>query len=255
MILDELFNRISKAYISILKENLIGIYIHGSIAFDCFTWEKSDIDFIVVVQSPLELKDKVSLIQVLQQLEKDAPKKGFEMSIVLLQYCQSFVYPVPFEIHYSLLHQKDALEDLEGYCSRMHGYDEDLACAFTILRHRGICQWGKPIPEVFQEVPKRDYWKSIIYDLMDAVECIKQHPMYSILNLCRTLAFKEQEKILSKKEGGEWALYHLPEIYHPLINQALQEYQNIETPIYEEALCQSFVSYMQQRLPIEENSV
>lgn len=65
MILDELFNRISKAYISILKENLIGIYIHGSIAFDCFTWEKSDIDFIVVVQSPLELKDKVSLIQVL----------------------------------------------------------------------------------------------------------------------------------------------------------------------------------------------
>ncbi len=37
MILDELFNRISKAYISILKENLIGIYIHGSIAFDCFT--------------------------------------------------------------------------------------------------------------------------------------------------------------------------------------------------------------------------
>ena len=33
-------------YIGILSENLTGIYLHGSFAFHCFQWERSDIDFI-----------------------------------------------------------------------------------------------------------------------------------------------------------------------------------------------------------------
>ena len=38
---------------NILKDNLMGIYLHGSIAMGCFNGQKSDIDLIVVVQHEL----------------------------------------------------------------------------------------------------------------------------------------------------------------------------------------------------------
>ena len=37
----------------ILKENLVGIYLHGSLAMGCFNPQKSDIDLIIVVNEPL----------------------------------------------------------------------------------------------------------------------------------------------------------------------------------------------------------
>lgn len=41
----ELLNRIKISYQNILKDGLVGIYVHGSIAFECFHWDQSDIDF------------------------------------------------------------------------------------------------------------------------------------------------------------------------------------------------------------------
>ena len=33
----------------IFGKNLVGVYVHGSIAFGCFCWENSDIDFALVL--------------------------------------------------------------------------------------------------------------------------------------------------------------------------------------------------------------
>ena len=44
----EILRKIATAYTKILQDNLAGIYVHGSIAFGCFHWSKSDIDFLVV---------------------------------------------------------------------------------------------------------------------------------------------------------------------------------------------------------------
>lgn len=41
----EILRKIATAYTKILQDNLAGIYVHGSIAFGCFHWSKSDIDF------------------------------------------------------------------------------------------------------------------------------------------------------------------------------------------------------------------
>ena len=35
---------------NILQDNLIGIYLHGSLAMGCFNEKKSDIDLLVVVK-------------------------------------------------------------------------------------------------------------------------------------------------------------------------------------------------------------
>jgi predicted nucleotidyltransferase len=36
-----------------IKQNLLGIYLHGSLAMGCFNPSRSDIDFIVVVKEKL----------------------------------------------------------------------------------------------------------------------------------------------------------------------------------------------------------
>lgn len=46
-----LLDRIKTAYSKILGDRLAGIYVHGSIVFGCFNWDRSDIDFLVVVSS------------------------------------------------------------------------------------------------------------------------------------------------------------------------------------------------------------
>lgn len=55
MTYQELLDKIAEGYRGILKDNLVGIYVHGSIAMKCFHWDKSDIDFIAVVRESLSL--------------------------------------------------------------------------------------------------------------------------------------------------------------------------------------------------------
>lgn len=73
---------IVEKYQKILKQKLVGIYLHGSVAFGCCS-PKSDLDFVVVISSTLSLKEKKKLIEVLLENNALAPKKGFEMSVVL----------------------------------------------------------------------------------------------------------------------------------------------------------------------------
>jgi streptomycin 3"-adenylyltransferase len=44
-----ILQQIKENYVEVIQDNLVGIYVHGSIAFNCFRWENSDIDYIVVV--------------------------------------------------------------------------------------------------------------------------------------------------------------------------------------------------------------
>lgn len=65
--INEILNKIVGSYKDILKDNLVGIYIHGSLAMNCFNPKSSDIDFLVVIKekptfSEIEnLYDKVGL--------------------------------------------------------------------------------------------------------------------------------------------------------------------------------------------------
>ena len=54
----ELLAIIKREYSTILREKLVGIYVHGSIAFGCFNWARSDIDFLVVVNESLSQVEK-----------------------------------------------------------------------------------------------------------------------------------------------------------------------------------------------------
>ena len=223
--IDSVLNQIEDAYRRILEDALTGIYVHGSIAFGCFCWENSDIDFIVVINKEITHGQKRELIQTLLDLDAQAPQKGLEMSVVLEKYCNPFVYPTPFELHFSNAHRERCRKDLEEYCRTMHGEDKDLAAHFTVIRKAGITLCGKEIFAVFGEVPKEAYLDSIKGDVENAQSDILDDPVYIILNVCRVIAFIEEGLVLSKEQGGKWGMRNLPETFRPMIGKALQSYR------------------------------
>ena len=68
--------------------------------------------------------------------------------------------------------------------------------------------------------------------------------MYIILNLARVLAYIKDGLVLSKKEGGEWALKNVHERYHSLIQNALTEYAEDVNIAYDTNLAKDYAKCM-----------
>ncbi len=228
----------------ILKDNLTGVYLHGSAAMGCFNPEKSDLDFLVVVNEKMTDASKRAFMDMVVELNARGPAKGIEMSIVTKDVCKPFVYPTPFELHFSMMHLGWYNSNPEDYIQKMNGTDKDLAAHFTIIVNRGKCLYGKPIEEVFGQVPAQDYMDSIWDDIAEAPDDIADNTMYLVLNMTRVAAFYRDKLILSKREGGEWGLNKLPERYHSLISDALHEYTDGAEVIYDIDLAKEFAKYM-----------
>lgn len=219
-----LLDQIQNAYQTILGDNLTGVYIHGSLAFGCFRWDCSDIDFLVVTESEPDLPQKEALIHTLLKLNPAAPQKGFEMSVVLKENCQHFQHPLPYCLHFSNRYIEKAAADLAAYCQTMSGRDPDLAAHITVLHAVGQVLCGPAIEDVFAPVPPAAYLNSLWADVENAENDIFDHPVYTILNLCRVLAYVRGGRILSKEQGGTWGLSHLPDHLRHVVRQARNMY-------------------------------
>lgn len=241
-----LLKEIVTQYRAILGGNLVGMYLHGSLAFGCFRWEASDIDFLVVTQAPPSPDEKLALLRVLSGLERSAPPKGFEMSVVLERECLHFRYPTPFELHYSNAHATRFQSDPAAYCAAMHGTDPDLAAHFTVIRSVGRALWGKPISAVFGDVPREAYLRSILADVSGAENDVAS--VYIVLNLCRVLAYAQDGMVLSKAQGGRWVLAHLPQADARSVSAALASYEGGAPFALDAAVFQAFAPSMLNRI-------
>ena len=245
---EELINAFTEESKNILQENLVGIYLHGSAAMGCFNPDRSDLDFIIVIEKPMSDDTKRAYMETVVKYNAQGPAKGIEMSVVLRDVCKPFVYPTPYELHFSAGHLEWYEEDPEEYIREMNGTDKDLAAHFTIIFKRGRCLYGAPIKEVFAEVPERDYTDSIWFDVENAAEEITEYPTYLILNLARVLAYKEEGLVLSKKEGAEWASDKLPSEYRQLLRNALRDYSENADVAYDKTLAVRYAEYMTERI-------
>lgn len=242
------YQNIIDAFVAAAKEmigeQLTGIYLHGSLAMGCFNPEKSDIDLIIIIENNISDDRKMKFMERIVDLNRQAPAKGLEMSIVLRRYCNPFLYPTPFELHFSPAHLQWFSDAPQDYVQNMKGDDKDLAAHFTIIRQYGVTLYGEEIENVFGEVPRKDYIDSIWEDVREAREEIFEQPMYITLNLCRVLAFCSDGLCLSKQEGALWAMEHLPAEYSALISSALVCYQTDQEMVIEEENCRKFADKM-----------
>lgn len=232
----------------IIGRQLTGIYLHGSMAMGCFHPQKSDIDLIIIIEREITDTQKMEFMKHVVRLNEQAPEKGLELSIVQRKYCNPFLYPTPYELHFSPMHLQWFQKAPQDYVKNMNGEDKDLAAHFAIIQQYGIVLYGEEIEIVFAAVPKKDYIDSICLDIENVQEDILEQPVYTILNLCRVLAFLTEELYLSKKEGGLWGIKYLPSDYHALIADALECYASGHCMIIQPDATEAFAKEMQKRI-------
>ena len=219
-------DRIIAAFQSLLGENLVGLYLHGSLAMGCYNPRSSDIDFLAVVQEPLSVKAKR---QVIHFLLGDCRDVRAEMSIVLARDLVNLAYETPFELHYSpywaeRLRREMADPAWEPWRDTRR-VDTDLPAHVMMTVHRGRCLCGRPIAEVFHSAPREHFVRSLLEDMIWGRERLDELSVYLVLNLCRFYCYLQTGTVASKTEGAAWAVQNLPAECRPTGEKAWTQYR------------------------------
>lgn len=216
---EKLLNNLAERYAEILGPHFVGMYVHGSYALGCFNPEKSDLDYIIVCDNEPGEGGRRAIMDATLAFERAAPAKGLEMHLMRADDCRTYVHPPRFLGHYSGAHTVAYLEDPAAAVERLQGRDIDLGAHLTVMYARGLRIRGPEIRDVFGPVPPECFFDSI----MDDAGWSEGDAMYHTLNRCRTLAFARDGLVLSKKEGGQWALDRL-DFGADVIREALECY-------------------------------
>jgi hypothetical protein len=214
---------LAKDLAAILDDDLVGVYLHGSGATNCFNPDRSDIDLLVVAQETLPPEQRRAVAELL--LASSGTPYPVELTLLTPRQLRPWRHPTPFEFHYSESWRQSLTQQLAaGKLSSHPLTDPDLAAHITVLRARGRVLVGAPIGEVFPEVPAADFRQVILADL----DWIGHHSttIYGVLNTCRILAYLDGQGLLSKTEGADWALDNLPATYRATISKARSAYHH-----------------------------
>jgi predicted nucleotidyltransferase len=237
----------------ILEDNLVSIYLHGSLAMGCFNPERSDIDLLIVTGHGMTVETKRTIAELL--LRSSMAPSPIEISFLVEQQIRLFQHPLPFDMHYSESWREKYQQVLaNGEWARWNDEtkkDIDLSAHLMVARKRGICLYGKP--EVLG-VPAHYYSASIVSDYVDARDAgdaKAKMPVYFVLNACRVYAYLSEGTIFSKDEGGVWALHSLPEDLRGVVAQALEIYRgNRKDEIFDEIALTGFALYMDEHIKV-----
>jgi streptomycin 3"-adenylyltransferase len=245
--LDQLVSRLSGN----LADQLVGIYLHGSLATGCFNPNQSDLDLLVITTERMPLIVKRQMIEYL--LERSQQPQPIEISFLAQGQLLPWRYPTPFDLHYSETWRDAYTRDLASGAWQEWDAEErrdpDLAAHITILNRRGICLAGAPIAAIFPAVPGEDYRASIMADIDESLGWIAANPIYTVLNCCRTYAYIREGHVFSKAEGGEWALQALPADFRDTVTTALAAYRSdVGQQSFDAQAHGAFAEYMRQAL-------
>lgn len=210
----------------ILRHNLVGIYLHGSFVLGGYNPDFSDLDFLIVVKYNLTKPEKLALMAVvLEKWWPNAPKKGLEFHVMTVKMLQKSPVTAAFDFHFSPLHRRAFLKSPEHFVEAMQGLDPDLPAHLKIIRKKGYVLLGKSTKKTIPYISKESYWRSVCADLQDVSVGIRQAPVSTLLNLCRSLAFVKRNLLLGKLAGGRWALHQVSPEFQKIIEQAIIDYQ------------------------------
>jgi streptomycin 3"-adenylyltransferase len=231
----------------ILSDNLVGVYLHGSLAMGCFNPKRSDIDLLAITRRGMSVEEKRRIAELL--LNISGSPYPIEVSFLSERDLNPWEHPTPFDLHYSEMWRRQYEEDLSSgrwrdWNEERHK-DEDLAAHITVILNRGISLYGPSPRVVFPSIPEKDYIASILSDFEWARDRIIEDPVYGVLNLCRVYRYLLEGRISSKEEIGVWALRSLPGEFHGIIAQALEIYRgkDEDTP-FDKTTLEKFATYM-----------
>jgi len=141
--LNRLLTDYSKGLLALFGDNLTGIYLTGSAALGGYHAGKSDIDFTVVMEQPLNCGQVSELKALHAQIKAKYPKSKLEGHYLTLA---------------ELGKEPDAIEPVVAYyggkvARSYHGIN---AVTWFTLKKHGLTVWGRPAPELAFDASEAD---------------------------------------------------------------------------------------------------
>ena len=238
--LDELLGGLRES----LGVDLVGLYVHGSLALGCFNAARSDVDVIALTARALADDERFAVVDLF--LRVSARPYGAEAHVVAREHLRPWRYPPPYDLHYSEAH-RERLLDPDAVLARPQDGDPDLALHYDVTRRAGVALHGPPPDDVFPEVPRADLEDALRRDLEWCRSA--KSVLYGVLSPCRVWAALTTGEPHSKATGAEWALARLPPELRPPVERALTSYAGAGEPVeLEEADRQRLLAHIDRAL-------
>ncbi|HZG87592.1 aminoglycoside adenylyltransferase domain-containing protein [Paenibacillus sp.] len=217
-----------------LGDNLIGVYLHGSLATDSFQPARSDVDVLAVCEEAVDDDAKTALANAL--LRRSSDPSPLEVHLCTRAQLHPWRHPSPFAFHWSegwrgrFAAARDGADDGAGFAALpafAGGVDADLAAHVRAARDRGVALYGAPAAEALPAVPDADVRAAILADVDVPFRDVSREPVYYVLNLLRAMRFDADGAMLSKEEAGVWGLAAMP-LHIEVVADALKLYRRPE---------------------------
>lgn len=193
----------------VLGDSLVAVYASGSLAFDDFERERSDIDLLAVARTPLNAHQRHGIREALEHRRLPCPAKGLDLALVTSAVAVSPPRRPRFDLALSTGHTwRFEVEDDQD--------SGELVLHLAICRQAGVPLLGPASAPIIGPVPRQ--W---VLEELDAVLLwhaarifdAYHDPLgqFSTLNACRAWYFAVNDRFCSKATGGEWVLARNPE--------------------------------------------
>jgi hypothetical protein len=204
----------------ILGDEFVGMFLHGSLAIGDFSYESSDIDYVVVTRNAVSEKQFIALQDMHNQLQSLESKWPQELEASYIPKQAIRLYDPPNTVH-------PRIERGETLVIKSH--DSEWVIKRHVIRELGIVVSGPSPQTLIDPVQPEDLRRAII-DFMwwwelqiSDTSNIEQSGFqaYTILTMCRILYTLNHATVVSKPVAAHWAIEVLGERWRELINRAL----------------------------------
>ncbi len=229
--LTEVLEQLLAGVKSLLSDNLVGIYMVGSLATGGFDLD-SDVDFLVVIKYELSIEDVENLQQMHRRIyDRDCyPAKHLEGSYIRLELLSNSKTMLKEKIWY--LDNGSRILELSNHDNRWHVH--------WVLRERGVTLWGPEPTSFVKPIPEKALKDDVLVVMELIVKGFEQEldqPLgfynsrfgqsFVILTMCRILYTLSTGILVSKQVASVWAKDSLDNKWTSLIEQAWQEREGV----------------------------
>lgn len=217
---NDVLNALTEKILRILGENLVGIYLTGSLSYGDFNPENSDIDLITILNNPLSSEQLETLKSMHLHIEKTNEKwaKRIECSYVPRDMLQN-IYPPKVPRPYIG----------EGTFYPEAPYGNEWTINQYLLYKYGIPLVGPDFKTLLKPIDIEDVREACIRDLFEEWEPKindrewlnnSHYQSYIVLNLCRILYTVSCHATSTKKASAAWVKREFGSPWKDLIQTA-----------------------------------
>jgi predicted nucleotidyltransferase len=232
------------------SNNIIGIYLFGSLAYGGFNKGRSDIDIVVITKELIKNSELETIKNIHKKMEMINKKwsKRFEASYTPVKMLQERKPPKEPRPYYGEIFYDEASYGNEWIINNYLLYNYGIAIygpEFKILIKEPI-----NIKEI-QEACVNDFYKEWIPKINDHEWLSNSHyQSYLVLNICRILYTINKSEVANKQKSCDWVKKNYKE-WEELINEA--EEWNYGSIMNKENKVQYFIKFAEKIIEEWEN--